>query len=94
MAENHETKWTPGPWGIHPEYPEWVSTNDADIAEVSGWPPQHDEEQTANRHLIAAAPELYEALLSLCDYLAFEPPHDGPLVTAGRAALAKARGEA
>lgn len=56
--------YTPGPWRIHPEYPEFVSSEngEADICEVAGWPVEYEAEQDANRRLIAAAPELLEAL--------------------------------
>ena len=57
------------------------------------------EEMAANARLIAAAPELYEALEQMVEiaeltvgWLPTPPGADGPLIKA-RAALAKARGE-
>ena len=48
------------------------------------------DEAKANAHLIAAAPDMYEALE---ECVAFTGAHGGPFAKA-RAALAKARGEA
>lgn len=87
---------TPGPWTA-PEGPfvggHYVGTEDADIAERADWPLEFTAEQEANARLIAAAPELYEALERLL------VEHDGnyrtsTAVDAARAAIAKARGEA
>lgn len=52
----------------------------------------HDDESYANAHLIAAAPELYEALK---DILGIIPPdyEESPMVAFAKAALTKARGE-
>ena len=57
---------TPGPWHINPEYDTMISTvsGDADIAEVDGWPMDLWAEQEANKHLIAAAPDLLAAHLA------------------------------
>ena len=52
---------------------------------------------SANASLIAAAPELYAALGRALDYLLFHCPEltdQSPLISDGREALAKARGEA
>lgn len=52
-----------------------------------------EEEQAANAHLIAAAPELLEALgvvMHLCDIIGAP---DGPALDMARAAIAKAKGE-
>ena len=64
-----ETKWTPGPWVYDPDFePEdepviWTAGDIADaVAYLSTSAPNSDEEIVANAHLIAAAPELYEAL--------------------------------
>lgn len=48
-----------------------------------------EEENEANAYLIAAAPELYEALKEVCQEFA----HNHPSIEKGRAALAKARGQ-
>lgn len=91
--------WTPGPWRVRGIGPavlgvvagEVDSGNPAAaaVAYVEGG--QHEY---ANAHLIAAAPELYEALRGLADSIQGAWPsltHLGPMVAA-RAALAKADG--
>jgi hypothetical protein len=88
-------KWTPGPW---------TNCNDSFIeADVSGKVVveemnteiefMEDEEITANANLIAAAPDLYEALEAILEER-YENSELDPLVNDARAALAKARGEA
>lgn len=52
-----------------------------------------DDECEANAHLIAAAPELYEALWVATEHNALRFGEDHNTVIQGRAALAKARGE-
>lgn len=58
------SKHTPGPWvnrgprSLYDDYQIW-SRSYPDVARVSN---EHDEETQANARLIAAAPELYEAL--------------------------------
>jgi hypothetical protein len=67
LPAEHESKWTTGPWyvgepndksehsiGIHGA--DWVLAEMCDDAT--------DQDQDANAHLIAAAPDLYEALSS------------------------------
>lgn len=57
-------------------------------------PPIPTKEDEANAHLIAAAPELYEALVALMDLESRDRVMPaGPEWDAARAALAKARGE-
>lgn len=97
--------WTPGPW-VAPEGPfvggHYVHTanNDADICEMPGWPREHWHEEEANAHLIAAAPELYEAAQAFVDagnMSVFDGGSDKALADAfakAEAALRKARGEA
>lgn len=91
-----DPKWTPGPW--------YVGRNiDTDVygpkgllvANCASTFPRQDGELRANTSLIAAAPELYEALEAICDELlnggeagAFEAYAIAK--HAGRAALAKA----
>lgn len=80
-----EPKFTPGPWYVDGTF----VTNDEDLDICS----MGDVAWEANAHLIAAAPELYEALRDLIAYC--DPTGDyidDELVWA-RAALAKARGE-
>jgi hypothetical protein len=93
------TKYTPGPWEF-------------DDKHSSGFPllclyaadnrnPFHgsrsDDEQNANARLIAAAPELLEALRAITDQLErigdTRYDKDGQYIDAARAAIAKATGE-
>lgn len=59
-----EAKHTPGPWRIHwghdTAYPLGISTADRNVVNAFGRPAQ--DESIANARLIAAAPELLEAL--------------------------------
>lgn len=104
-----ETKFTPGPW-----LTAWSDTHAGQIATIHGirdelghvcwaeiWSPIWPESptQSANAHLIAAAPDLYAALSNFVE--GWETGDGGP-VTVERiaeahkqacAALAKARGE-
>ena len=92
-----ETKFTPGPWTFEGrtiyalEEAGWrrgepVMRNRFDCSVQGPFCP--DAEKQANAHLIAAAPDLYDAL----DYLLNDDTHDAR--EQARAALAKARGEA
>ncbi|WP_186055718.1 hypothetical protein [Burkholderia gladioli] len=98
MSESKQ-QWTPGPWEL--EVNGWdnqvvygndprVSGKRRFIAEVSLY---HDG-ANANAKLIAAAPELVEALRRtlqlLTDMGAPEEPEDAKVLEAARAALAKA----
>ena len=72
-----DTKFTPGPWLVVGSIPEegvdcfWIKAQPhpamrgltKDIGTVDGY--QDDPEREANAHLIAAAPELYQAIDSL-----------------------------
>ena len=93
-------KWTPGPWGvgvpndktyadigIHSS--EWV------IADMCKDVCKLTVNQRANARLIAAAPDLYEALVLAEDRIESErsPGEWDPLLREIRAAIAKARGE-
>ena len=90
-----EAKFTPGPWSIN-EWPQ--ATSDIAIGAV-GTPliarvPLRDvsiNEQKANAHLIAAAPELYCALQELLIQTR-QYGHE-PEIKDAEHALAKARGE-
>ncbi len=91
-----ETKWTPGPWELADKY------NCTDVRAVDG-PYVADcnasaaidwRTKEANARLIAAAPELYEALENLRKlYDTDEGCRSMPEYQAAIAALAKARGE-
>ncbi len=98
-----ERKWTPGPWALHMLPPEesmmgqegeWnISAQEDDM--LFGKTPYYPyvSDNIADAHLIAAAPDLYEALDNL---LKCHEGEGGTKYHAGdiaRAALAKARGE-
>lgn len=95
-----ETKYTPGPWHsscgcIYAacQLDEYGLTNQAPLAEVTS-DEYHDDHYLENCHLIAAAPDLYEAIKELLYAL----QDDDNWRTSGvyedaEAALAKARGE-
>lgn len=59
-----ETKFTPGPWSISFDqiYALDQSNNPIVVAQVSNWNDLVSSAADANARLIAAAPELYEAL--------------------------------
>jgi len=107
-AQEHETKWTPGPWGfegagldkyyeVAPFGKDGVLDWDREVAATDGniW----------NAHLIAAAPRLYAALYEAAHLVHFGalPPNSrssDPFETCEadccktwRALLAEARGE-
>ncbi len=96
-----ELRATPGPWVVERS----VIRGDADhlgrtVAVAStlnvAWPfgRRAAKEEPYNAHLIAAAPELYEALVALMDLESRDRVMPaGPEWDAARAALAKARGE-
>ncbi len=79
--------YTPGPWRVDRPY---IRGAGRAIASLESW---HNEvEDAANAHLIAAAPELYEALVDLIGFL-FHGKKDRQTILRATAALAKARGE-
>lgn len=80
-------KHTPGPWVTEDLFIKDESDNK--IAEVH-WRRNEDQE-VANALLIAAAPDLLEALDSIVE---MNPPLPMGMIEAAEAALAKARGEA
>ena len=99
-----EPKWTPGQWRATTRQGSWdwvVYTEDdpnIEICQTFHDGTDENEEGEANAHLIAAAPELYEALLKclmlLEDYGAGEPDSCArELFDEVCAVLAKARGE-
>lgn len=98
-------KFTPGPWFIHPESPlhcvNQKGTN-RHVAMVSCYKiaPVDGVENIANAHLIAAAPETYEALdtlVAVVGLTAFKHESQRAVlqeaVDLAIAALKKARGE-
>lgn len=102
---SNETKWTPGPWvaltnGYYWQVsPENKSEKDPyEVCDVCSSEPSKPEGglQEANARLIAAAPELYEALRVSVEVL--EKTANDTLIgrnaaEVGRTVLAKARGE-
>ena len=101
-----DTPWTPGPWPIKPtgDYKRILvgvglvdGPGGYDVAEVYSDDCDRNEAE-ANARLIAAAPDMAEALDRLLteydavDLAAAEPPSLTAAVFAARAALAKARG--
>lgn len=92
-----ERKWTPGPWEKTSESGEIASREGVYIARAIG---TVTEEGKANAHLIAAAPDLYEALEWAEDELASYAPDPScrskitdDILVRVRTALDKARGE-
>lgn len=97
-----DMKWTPGPWKADGYY---VYANDQnakhglkELANVEGELCTTDEDE-ANRHLMAAAPELYGALSAIKwksidkDNMEFSAITTYCVMDIIQAALAKARGE-
>lgn len=100
-----ERKWTPGPWttgdvtlpcveictieGEFEEIPVWAPYSVGGV-DSPGW-----LEPARNAHLIAAAPELYEALefMRACMEHGCAPSGKELAIKNARTALAKARGE-
>ena len=104
MTTNTEQKHTPGPWDYYLEpsdhYKHKIRSKPGLICQLPGWV-THDElrlEQEANARLIAAAPELLEALehYLIQDEIAegYGGGVGGSAREQARAAIAKATGEA
>jgi hypothetical protein len=100
-----EKKWTPGPWFIDEDSepvlrvmahdPGLEPWHICDVAPLATSSQDKTTNWYANAHLIAAAPELYDALEKAIEYhkkrnLGW---HSDELVAYMEAALAKARGE-
>lgn len=88
-----EAKFTPGPWRYEQDFLSCrvAAPKFGGVAKVFGSNPTC----VANAHLIAAAPELYEALEAVELARNSDEPHDWQRATnLSAAALAKARGEA
>lgn len=101
---SNKTKWTKGIWKINPKAKTHVECDEHGIASTGSWAARSmdsldiEVEQHANANLIAAAPELYDAL---SDALDGKSIYDLSLETGWPSehcqrwfdALAKARGE-
>lgn len=91
-----EPKFTPGPWSFDGrDVVGMVGEIDTCIAECFDHSSIDRHNAKANAYLIAAAPELYEALellVSYGDVFAYRAGTENPYLK-GKAALAKARGE-
>jgi hypothetical protein len=104
-AETAAPSWTPGPWHVSSTHLAAAydigAENGANIARVSGPTENGAEEFRANARLIAAAPDLYEALKRCVEYFDIRYARRLPgqnddycdNVDRVNAALAKARGE-
>ena len=100
-----ETKYTPGPWRTSDEFnhesvvgPDRRMVADCAVLPVAGG--DGLEANRSNARLIAAAPDMAEALKACIDALRNLGAHQSPnmigaaALTEARAALAKARGQA
>ena len=95
-------KWTPGKWEVrnHPESrrKDAVFAGERKVAycqSLFGRPHVGYEDLEANAHLIAAAPDLYEACAAAEDFCAAHPGDAANAIYKQlNAALARARGEA
>ena len=90
----HTTKHTQGPWGVDAtgQVCKRATNGSWDlIAYLDESPYYHDK--FANAHLIAAAPELLEALKQFVDYYESMQGHkDNSVIRNGKAAINKAEG--
>jgi len=106
-------KHTPGPWKVlNARKEDWlgrpleywtVTADDGDkwLCASPEWDPEHEAESEANARLIAAAPELLEAIVLALPYVTdaegfpeqFKPGVVARHVAQIRAAIAKATGE-
>lgn len=96
-----EFKGTKGPWRVSEKvgefihirhdnnYPGAMSLNLAHITARASW----SKEAEANARLIAAAPDLLEALQNMVTAYEYEASIDNPALLAARAAITKALGE-
>jgi hypothetical protein len=92
-----ETKHTPGPWyqsSAHVPTVHYDEVADgAGVLVADCWTSDRAaEERDANARLIAAAPELLEALAEIVNRLGINPMDDDELAAHCRAAIAEAKG--
>ena len=90
---------TKGPWLAHENQYCFVVRSDGVVLDSLALV-AHRVDRRADAHLIAAAPEMYDALFALCEYLRHTPAGSKTdtkayaLFSDGQAALEKALGEA
>lgn len=95
------SKPTPGPWVAVERLPcfEVVGSNGESITSVTRWVDERENELRANTLLMAAAPELLEALKAMLSYTAEMNANQGfdetdhEAVKQARAAIQKAEGK-
>jgi hypothetical protein len=96
-----KTKFTPGPWEAQGLYIMFTNADTKQfdwVAKVERFTGKYKHEEAANAALIAAAPELYEALEKITAHMLAQFPWAlseplNSIMKASNAALAKARGE-
>ena len=85
------SKHTPGPWSVEHDFMDEsafaILSDDCVVA--TAWGNDHVD---ANAHLIAAAPDMLEALRGVVDTCRADCPAGLPALSDARAALAKAEG--
>ena len=81
-------KGTPGPWVANPIYG-WIESDIEDKVVIGGDQPPTREDV----RLIAAAPELLQALQNMVESYQYEASPDNPSLLKARDAIAKALGE-
>lgn len=87
-----KAKHTPGSWKIG-DWPQIVATDAREtiVCNITG--ASSNEQATADARLIAAAPDLLEALRAMHDAVAMIVGNDSPVLQSAQAAIAKATGE-
>lgn len=97
-----QTKWTPGPWTTKPGRKPWICTVGNNLNDPAVWSdcpiavgePFPNTDKQADANLIAAAPDLYQALSNLMAPFGGDIQRKAPALFEGAiAALSKARGE-
>ena len=93
-----DVKHTPAPWFEVKHFSEWlISDGSRLVATTAGSPAHlglaHAKRDAANARLIAAAPELLEALEKLVGYAQGGDLPSNKAIDVARAAIAKATGE-
>lgn len=95
----NEFKCTPGPWAVVGTCCDGVGADfdSGGHKSVCQRPARTGgkltDEYNANMHIIAAAPELLQALQNMVESYQYEASHDNPALLQARAAIAKALGE-